>query len=285
MVERLRNAIAQARASREGRSLPGTRGPSVDAISPRSGFSGAAWQALTPWVPAQRQLEAVRVVTTDLRADAAPFDLMRTKILQQMRANGWRRLAVTSPSASCGKSTVALNLAFSLGRQEELFTILIGSDMRRPSLYKMLQFEDQMQVSEVLAGRAELSDHARRYGNNLAIATNCRHVANPSELIQSHTTPQALDRIEALYQPDLIVFDTAPVLVSDDTLALASHVDCMLIIVAAEETPIKEIDLCERELAERTNVMGVVVNKARFSSTEYGYGYGYGPAAGGAERG
>jgi capsular exopolysaccharide synthesis family protein len=276
MVERLRDAIAQARASRENRSLDDLRprGGERAAMTLRPGMSGAAWQALDPWSPAPRLLEAARVVTTEPRAEAAPFDLMRTKILQQMRAKGWKRLAITSPTAGCGKSTIALNLAFSLARQDELFSVLIEADLRRPSLARMLQIDSGAQVSQVFDGRAELREHACRYGSNLAIATNARAVDNPSELIQSQSCAQALDRIEALYQPDLMVFDTAPVLVSDDTLALAAHVDCVLIIAATEESSIKEIDICERELAERTNVMGVVVNKFRYSGPEYGYGYG-----------
>ena len=39
----------------------------------------------------------------------------------------------------------------------------------------------------------------------------------------------------------------------------------MFFIAATEETTIREIEDCERELAERTNVMGVVVNKFRFA--------------------
>ena len=282
MVERLRDAIAQARASRESRASPSPnawqpRTHERAALTLRPGLSGAAWQALAPWTPAPRQMESARIVTTEPRSEAAAFDLMRTKILQQMRANGWKRLAITSPTPGCGKSTVAINLAFSLARQEELFSVLIEADLRRPSLARMLQIDSGAQVSKVLDGSAELCDHACRYASNLAIATNARAVDTPSELIQSQSCAQALDRIEALYQPDLMVFDTAPVLVSDDTLALAAQVDCVLVIAATEETTIKEIDICERELAERTNVMGVVVNKFRHSGPEYGYGYGGDP--------
>ena len=51
--------------------------------------------------------------------------------------------------------------------------------------------------------------------------------------------------------------------------------DCALIIAAAESTTISEIDRCERDLAGRTNVVGVVLNKARYMEKSDGYGYGY----------
>lgn len=279
MAERLRDAIAKARAARSGRAASE---PSVRAqVSPGiDGITAGAWQALTPIAPNLGRLRGKRIVSPDSSAESAPIDLMRTKIVQQMRANGWRRLAITSPSAGCGKSTVALNLALSLARQEERHTLLIEADFRKPSLLKLLDAPRGPQISEVLAGTAEFADHALRLGGNLAIGANSKPVETPAELIQSRRAAEALERIETIYAPDLMIFDTAPVLVSDDTLSLAAHVDCVLIIAATEETTIQEIDICERELAERTNVMGVVVNKFRFAAPEYGYAYGYGYGAG-----
>ncbi|KFE34399.1 CpsD/CapB family tyrosine-protein kinase [Thioclava atlantica] len=276
MAERLRDAIAKARAAR----MVGLARSAGDVmVNQRAGHVGGAWNALKPFEPNPVQLRTSRVVAREGGAEAAPFDLMRTKILQQMRTNGWTRLAITSPTAGCGKSTIALNLAFSFARQHELYSLLIEADLRRPTLARLLQIEQSEppgpQMSDVFTGAAEFADHARRIGDNFALGVNSRPAGRPSELLNASTTPQALKRIEAIYAPDLVIFDTAPVLVSDDTLALAEHVDCVLIIAAAEESTIKQIDLCERELAERTNVMGVVVNKFRFAAPEYGYGYGY----------
>lgn len=276
MAERLRDAIAKARAAR----MVGLARSAGDVmVNQRAGRVGGAWNALKPFEPNPVQLRTSRVVAREGGAEAAPFDLMRTKILQQMRTNGWTRLAITSPTAGCGKSTVALNLAFSFARQHELYSLLIEADLRRPTLARLLQIEQGEppgpQMSDVFKGAAEFADHARRIGDNFALGVNSRPAERPSELLHASTTPQALKRIETIYAPDLMVFDTAPVLVSDDTLALAEHVDCVLIIAAAEESTIKQIDLCERELAERTNFMGVVVNKFRFAAPEYGYGYGY----------
>ena len=58
-------------------------------------------------------------------------------------------------------------------------------------------------------------------------------------------------------------------------LAFAGKVDCVLLVAAAESTSIAEIDRCERELAAQTNVLGVVLNKCRYTEPSYGYGYGY----------
>ena len=33
------------------------------------------------------------------------------------------------------------------------------------------------------------------------------------------------------------------------------------------------MDICERDLASQTNVLGVVLNKCRYTDSSYGYGY------------
>ena len=39
--------------------------------------------------------------------------------------------------------------------------------------------------------------------------------------------------------------------------------------------PDVQIDRCERDLASRSNVAGVILNKARYLEKTEGYGYGY----------
>jgi len=46
----------------------------------------------------------------------------------------------------------------------------------------------------------------------------------------------------------------------------------VLIVAGAGTTTAAEIDVCERDLASQTNVLGVVLNKCRYMPTESGYG-------------
>jgi len=194
--------------------------------------------------------------------------MLRTKILQQMRAQGWKRLAITSPGKDCGKSTVALNLAFSLSKQAEVHTIVGEMDMRRPTLAKALGLSGGGSFAAVLEGKANFADVAMRARPNLAFAVNYGQVRNPSELLQSSTIEPALEQIEARYQPDLTIFDMPPMLQTDDTLAFMDVVDCVLLVAAAESTSLAEIDVCERDLAAQTSVIGVLLNKCRYMDSE-----------------
>jgi Mrp family chromosome partitioning ATPase len=236
-----------------------------------------AWAALTPCQPDVARLVKHRITAVTGGAQATPFDMMRTKVIQQMRANGWRRLAITSPTPDCGKSTIALNLAFSLARQTELRTILAEIDLRRPSLGATLGLRgtsgDRPGFARVLEGKAEFADCALRYADGLALAVNDGPVRNSAELLHGSAVAPALAAIEARYAPDLMLFDMPPMLVSDDVMAFLAQVDAVLLVAGAETTTIKEIDTCERDLAAQTNVMGVVLNKCNYLGRESAYNY------------
>ena len=283
-MEKIQSALAKARAER-GSATPASDRPAAPTLD-RAAVAAAvasqpgpqaevqdAWAELAELTLRPRTIKRNRIVALSGGRDATGIDMMRTRVLQQMRDNGWRRLAITSPTAACGKSTIAMNLAMSLQRQPDLRTMLLELDWRRPSISRMLEIDSQLQFGKVLGGEAAFADNALRYGDNLAIASNQPPLSDAAELLGSPKVPQSLARIEADYAPDIMIFDTPPMLVTDDMMAFARHVDCVLLVAGAESTSVKEIDLCEQELASQTNVMGVVLNKCRYMGAGYDYGY------------
>jgi protein-tyrosine kinase len=287
-MEKIQAAIAKARASRAEHVR--TSGPDTKdaATAVRTALAGAldavqvspleqevktAWAALPSFQPSKTQMNKSHVATFEGGADATSFDALRTKLLQQMRLNNWKRVAITSPTMGCGKSTVALNLAFSLARQPALRTLLIDTDFRRPSLARMCNLTAAQSFSKVLQGEAEFAQTAHRFGDNMAISTNKAAVHRAAEILSGAHTPEALRQIEAQYAPDIMIFDMPPMFVTDDMMAFAAHVDCVLLVAASEQSTIKDIDTAEQELSSQTNVVGVVLNKCRY--TEPGLDYSY----------
>lgn len=276
-MEKIQQALAKARAERGGVSEPLVQRPigQPPAAVPQTTTdrNPAAWAQLTPWQADPETLRRARVMTLSGGVDASAFDVMRTKTLQTMRANNWSRLAITSPSPGCGKSTLALNLAFSLSRQADLSSMVIELDLRRPSLSRTLGVSVETSVSQVLDGSVRFADQAICHGGNLAFSLCNSPVRNAADILHNPATITALADIERDYRPDTMIFDMPPMLVSDDMMAFAGQVDCVLLVAAAETTTIKEIDTCERELASLTNFMGVLLNKCRYMGKDYGYSY------------
>lgn len=232
----------------------------------------ATWAALKPFTPAPRVMRRHRILPPEGNSETAPYDMLRTRVMHRMRKEGWRRLLITSPDASCGKTTIAANLSTSLSRNPELRTMLIDIDLRRPMIGKAFGLRSETSFHEVLEGRALFEDHAARIGTNLAVTSNPSAARSPAELLQSDHAIEVLNDLERRYLPDVMIFDMPPLLGSDDTHAFLPQVDCVLLVAAAEKTTIEQIDAAEKDLADHLPVLGVVLNKCRYTDKEYGYG-------------
>lgn len=224
-----------------------------------------AWDALPHLTLDPEWAEQNRIVTFNHSDPAhAAFDLLRTRLLRCLQQNGWTSVAITSPSPSCGKSVVALNLAFSLANQTDRRTILMDMNLKQPHLEDLLGSRSEVSMEDFLAGRCPPDDVLRRFGDNLAIGTNSRPVKCSAELLQSRSAAAALQNLRKRMKPDVLLFDLSSMLPNDDVIAFLGNVDCVLMVVAAEQSTLDDLDACERELSEQSNVVGVVLNRCPY---------------------
>jgi Mrp family chromosome partitioning ATPase len=234
--------------------------------------AGSVWASLPEAKPDPRHATDGRLVTV-ARTDPAhvAFDILRTKVLHTMREHSWTSLMITSPTARCGKTVVGLNLAFSLANQKDCRTALLDLDLRRPQVAEVLGVRSPPSMEEFLKGNIGVDGVFSRYGENLAIAPNNRPVRMAAELLQSPEAARAVSSARQRLGADIVVFDLPPMLANDDVMGFLPNVDCAILVVAAEESTMSEIDLCERELSEKTNLLGTVLNKCRYAPEKYGY--------------
>ena len=207
--------------------------------------------------------------------DPAPaaFDILRTRILLAFQENGWRRIAVTSPTHGCGKSTVAANLALSLARRPDSRTVLMDLELRRPGLATLLGVKDPGLLRDFLTGTQPLEAHFQRVGRTLALALNGTPVPDAAELLQAPDTMGALIAMMEQLDPEAVVFDLPPVLVSDDVLGFAPQVDAVLLVADGTQTTAEEVKACERLFEGRVPLLGVVLNRTQdLRTARYRYG-------------
>lgn len=276
-MDRLQQAIQKAREERESRQsqpLPPVDDPLRSQPSEELGSTEDLWLSVPEIRIEQRAVSRNRLLSYRGGPDATPYDMLRTKMMQQILSNGWRRVALTSPYSGCGKSTATANLAFSLSRQEDLRTIVIDFDMRRRGLAEILKQTGSHSMADVIQGKVPFHEHALRYSDNVIFGLNYTSTRNPAEILQSRRMIEFLEQLEADFKPDIILFDTPPMMVSDDSHGFLRNVDCALLLAAAEETSIDHIDVAEQQLAELTKVMGIVLNKCRYISGAFGNEYG-----------
>lgn len=273
-MERLQTAIEKARRARAGLAplalatpaLPRRRPATLPPGQPQPGPLAPAtdpWDALTPYLPDPATLARNRVVTLAPGPLAAPYDLLRTRILQETARHGWRRIALVSPHDGAGRTTLAANLALAFARQHDRRMLLLDLDFRRPALARTLGITPDTSLADVLDGTIPFADHAHRLGKTLAIglATGPLHLA--AERLQSAQTADTIARIEAAYAPHITLVDLPPLDHGDDAIAFLKTADAAIILAEEQKTHIKQIDTAEHTVANITNVLGTVITKTR----------------------
>ena len=273
-MERIQAAIQKAKEQRGAVDAPSPGGVGVGpGRGPqRASQVGPAWAELAAFDPEPRLLARNHIVTfEDVDPAHSHFDILRTKMLRTMQRSGWTSVGITSPTSGCGKTTLALNLAFSLARQPDLRTVLVEVDLRRPSMARQIGLRSPQSMAGVLQGSRGVVESFVRYGDNLAIGTNAQSVRDSAELLMNARAAEGVAAIKRAFLPDVIVYDLPPMLQSDDAMAFLPQLDCVLLVAGAEKSRLDEVDKCEKDLAEQSNVLGVVLNSCRYMSEEFGY--------------
>lgn len=228
-----------------------------------------AWAGLRGVALDQRHLARRRVIAAGRRDPAhVAFDVLRTRLLQVLKARGWTRVAITSPTQGCGKTFVAANLALSLARQPSCRTVLMDMDLRDPSLADLLGVRDPGSMRDFLTGVRPPEAHLLRAEPNLAVGLNAAPAANAAELLQEPAARAALDAMQAALRPDVVLYDLPPALLCDDVIAFLPQVDGVLLVAGGGRTQANDVRKCERLFADQTPLLGVVLNKAEDARIE-----------------
>ena len=239
-----------------------------------------AWDRLSTIPVNEAHLESKRVISASRRNPAhVAFDVLRTRLVQGLTEQGWRRVVITSPTKDCGKTFVSTNLAISLSRQERLRTVLMDLDLRNPSVAPLLGERNTGSMGDFLKGKTSVSDHFKRMGQNmLKIGSNVAFGLNDtrepfaSEMLGSAATSDAVAQMEAELEPDVVIYDMPPALYHDDVMAFREHFDGVLLVVGGGTTKANEVRELKRRFGDDKPLLGVILNKAEgLSISHYSY--------------
>ena len=179
-----------------------------------------------------------------------------------------KSIVITSASPNEGKSMVSANLAVTLA-QTGARVLLIDADVRRGVLHKHFSVAASPGLAEVLAGQCAWSAAVVQtpIPNLYVLPCGCapRHSVNLFA-----TAGKVLTEIAGHF--DYYLFDTAPVMVGDDVLSLAPHVDGLIMVVRAGFTSgrLAQTALDSLQL-RRVKVLGLVFNAVRPNASDYYY--------------
>lgn len=193
-------------------------------------------------------------------------------------------LGVTSAQPSEGKSTVTINLAYSLAELGKSVLLLDG-DMRRPSIHTNLGTSISPGLSEVLSGAENLNKSLVRYRSSTDNTTfdlvpGGKIPGNPSELLNSDRFRKLVDVLSSVY--DYIVIDLPPVNAVVDAVNVTASTDGMIVVIRESHCPRFVLADCVEQLDyAKANILGFVMNgcaagaeKRYRYSQQYAYQYG-----------
>lgn len=240
----------------------------VEADQPRD-----LWGVLHEQHPGKDQhILAGSQAADDFRATdvSRAFDLLRTRLRQTLRQHGWVNVGVVSPTAGCGNTFTAANLAASLARVPSSRTVLMDFNMRKPGLAKTLDMDASQtgDLRDFLAGDVAISDFVLRASDTLAVGLTDHAQEDAAEILQDPATAASLQEMRAALRPDAVIYDLPPLLAYDDTAAFLPQLDGVLLVSDGTQTMAKHIAECERVLQGQVPLLGVILNRARSSSIE-----------------
>ena len=245
-MERIKEAIEKAKSQSGVTRMPGqnhAEHPPVKLVKApaqnvRAELDPEVSYSQTPVIKLDMaHLERHRIVAHQkLHPASWAFDFLRTQVLQKMDENGWRTLAITSPTMESGKTVVAINLAIGIAQQTNRTSLLVDFDLRRPRVASSLGLQREVSLNQVLTGPSS------------------------AEVLGSSRVAALMDELREHYEDRIVVVDLPPVLAADDVLALLPRVDCVLMVVGNGVSTKKEIEESMNRLA-KFQLLGVVLNK------------------------
>lgn len=204
------------------------------------------------------------------------YRMLRTRVMRQMRKNGWLRLGVTAAGANEGKTLTAINLAVSIAAERVQPVVLVDLDLRRPRIYRYLGIaEDQfVDFTDYLEGRANSFDEllVSLGDQGLSCILSARPVDRSSDLLASPRGQAFFNDLRQKLPGALVIFDLPPLLLTDDPLVVAPMLDALLLVVAERGCARNDFSSAAKLLAE-FNVIGTVLNKSVERGDQSYYAY------------
>jgi capsular exopolysaccharide synthesis family protein len=199
---------------------------------------------------------------------AEQFRQVRTRLQHAASLDTTRSILVTSPGPQDGKTTVAANLAAGLALNGRRI-LLVDANFRRPELHKLFTAGNDMGFSNCLSDIENFEGAVHQSPvPNLDVMTTGPRPTNPTELMESQLLIDFIER--ALEEYDHVIFDSGPMLLVSETVALAPRVDGVISVVRARSNSRGLLQRMRDQLRMlKAEHLGVVLNGVRSQGGGY----------------
>jgi capsular exopolysaccharide synthesis family protein len=203
---------------------------------------------------------------------AEAYRVLRTNVLFSRKNPNLNTLTVVSGGAGEGKSTTIFNLA-TVFAQNGQRVLMVDSDLRRPSLHKLLNVSNSLGLTNYLLKQNTLEEVIQT--TKLPTLHFLASGKLPSSSLGILNSPQMKEFIKAVKERyDFVFFDSPPIMGVSDASILASEVDMSLLVIQYRKYP-QAMTIRAKQMVEKVGglMLGVVLNNINISQDSYYYYY------------
>jgi polysaccharide biosynthesis transport protein len=203
---------------------------------------------------------------------AEAYRVLRTNIMFSQKDSKFNTITIVSGGAGEGKSTTTFNLA-NIFAQNGQRVLIVDSDLRRPSLHKLLKVTNSIGLTNYLLKQNTLEEVIQT--TPLATLDFMPSGKLPSSSMGVLSSAQMKELIQDLKRRyDWVFFDSPPIMGVSDASILASEVDMVLQVIQYRRYP-QPMTIRAKQMIEKVggNLLGIVLNNISMASDENYYYY------------
>jgi len=174
-----------------------------------------------------------------------------------------------------GKTFTSINLALSMALEKDVSILLVDADVAKPHISRALGVGDRPGLIDVLRDESLNVESLILPTSvpNLSILPAGQQAENATELLASHRMEQTMSYLAASNSARVVLIDSPPLLLTNESRALAHWVGQVVLVVRAELTPHQAVlDAIEHLGGDKS--VNLVLNQSKVAETPYYYGYG-----------
>lgn len=193
---------------------------------------------------------------------------VRTRLQHAVSLDTTRSIMISSPSPGDGKTTIACNLAAGLALNGRRI-LLVDGNFRRPEIHRIFAVGNEQGFSDVLNGALPFDQAVQETQvPNLSIMPSGPRPVNATEIFESQLLVDFIER--ALEEFDHVIFDSGPLMVVSESVAMAPRVDGVVSVVRARGNSRGLLGRMREVLRQiKAEHLGVVLNAVRAQGGGY----------------
>jgi len=203
---------------------------------------------------------------------AEAYRVLRTNIMFSQKDPKLNTVTVVSGGAGEGKSTTIFNLA-TIFAQNGQRVLIVDSDLRRPSLHKILKVSNSIGLTNYLLKQNTLEEVIQTTPlSTLDFLPSGKLPSSSMGVLSSAQMQELIRELKRRY--DWVFFDSPPIMGVSDASILSSEVDMVLQVIQYRRYP-QPMTIRAKQMIEKVggNLLGIVLNNISMSSDENYYYY------------